>query len=690
MRPAALALLVLLSLDASGDISVRLFARNGAACTTGTLRAECDGCGEPRIARWSARNGVADATLDLSSAPRWRVHAIADGCWSAPAEVNGNAEAMTLALWPAAKIVATLAPPRGEKAPEAVQLRVRGKDIPDAVVDCTRAKERWNCEVPATELDVRIAASGFVPHYLWGVRPAHDAGTLALQRGASISGLAALPSRGAEGPITITLAPDAFTDAPRAGLGTFTTTANERGFFQFSGLAPGAWTITASKSGWSPAQARVVISEAAETALADVLTLRPLARVELTLDPPRDVGGADWMVKLEREPSWGTRLPVAESASSEGRWQSEPLEGGLYFITVRDANGAVVHTGGQMIEPGMAPLPIRIDRVVVRGTVTLGGEPVKARLTFNDSAGKRVRMTSDAEGRFEGAIAGSERSRWSVEVTPDDTRATITLRKVRIEPRDGVADVEIELPDGRISGKTIDEAGQPVRASLRVYGEDDSASTTAGADGTFSIAGLEPGKAQLRASTRDLDSGFVPHTIHGADDDEPITLVLPRKLKASITIETPSGRPFAGALVYIITSRNMMVDGVSGPNGRVPVASPAADPIVHVIVNAPGYPLAMRAVPLTGDDEQRRVRLTPVAGRMLVPRETYIGRKGMPVMNMYAWLDPPPNTLRTSVPGGHLLDFEPGEYRFCTDSTERRCVDRVVTPGSQQKIEFPQ
>lgn len=689
MRFAAVALLALLSCDAAGDTAVRIFARDGARCTTGMLRADCDACSEHRTARWRARDGVADATLDLSAAPRWRVQAVAEGCWSAPSEVAGDAKVATLALWPSTRIVATLAPPRGEKAPQAVQLRLRGKEIPDAIVDCARVKDRWSCEVPATELDVRVAAASFVPHYLWGVRPRLDAGTLTLQRGASISGRAALPSRGEEGPITVTLAPDAFTDAPRASLAAFTTTTNDRGFFQFSGFEPGSWTVTASKSGWSAAQTRVVIKEATETALADVLTLRPLARVELTLDPPRDVGGADWMVKLEREPSWGMRVPMGESASSEGRWRSEPLESGLYFITVKDAGGTVVHTGGQMIEPGMAPLAIRIDRVVVRGTVALAGEPVKAGLTFNDSAGKRVRMTSDAEGHFEGAIARSERGTWSVQVTPEDTRATITLRKIRIEARDGVADVDIELPEGRVTGKAVDDAGQPVRATLRVMGKNDSAQTTTGADGTFTVAGLEPGDVELRASTRDVDSGFVAHTIRGADD-EPLTLVLPRKLKASVTIETPFGRPFAGASVHIITSERIMIDEVSGPNGRVLIASPSTAPVAHVIVNAPGYPLAMRAVPLTGNDEARHVRLSPVGGKVLVPQETYIGRRGMPVMNMYAWLDPPPNTFRTSVPGGHLLDLEPGEYRFCADHAQQRCVDRAVTAGSQQKIEFPQ
>jgi hypothetical protein len=688
MKIAALALLVLLSFNAAADTAVRIFARDRARCTTGTLRAECDGCSEPRTARWRTRDGVADATLDLSATPRWRVQAVAGGCWSAPSEVAGNAEAATLALWPSARIVATLVPPRGEKAPEAVQLRVRGKEIPDAVVDCTRAKDRWSCEVPATELDVRIAAAGFVPHYLWGVRPGFDAGTLALQRGASVSGRAALPSRGGEGAITVTLAPDAFSDTPRANLRAITVTANERGFFQFSGFEPGSWTVTASKSGWSAAQTRVVINEATETALAEVLTLRPLARVELTLDPPRDAGGADWMVKLEREPSWGARVPVAESPSSEGRWQSEPLESGLYFITVKDADGTVVHTGGQMIDAGVPALAISIDRVVVRGTVTLAGEPVKARLTFNDSAGKRVRMSSDAEGRFAGAITRSERGKWSVQVTPDDTRATVTLRNLKIDARDGVADVDIELPEGRITGKTVDDAGQPVRAFLVVTGENSSAQTTSDADGTFTIAGLEPGDVELRASTREVDSGIVEHTIHGAEDD-PLTLVLPRKLRASVTIETPSGRPFAGAIVYVLTA-GRMIDAVSGPGGRVSIASPSTDTVAYIIVNAPGYPLAMRAVPLLGDDEARHVRLSPVSGKVLVPRETYIARRGMPVVNMYAWLDPPPNMFRHAVPGGHLLHFEPGEYRFCADIAQQRCVDRVVTPGSQQKIELPQ
>jgi hypothetical protein len=595
-------------------------------------------------------------------------------------------------------LVVSATPARGHPAPDALALHVRGKDVPDATVDCSREKQRWVCDVPAAPVDLRFAAPGFVPHYLWDVRAEPgkrvDAGTLALRPGVSISGRAAVSAREDRGPITITLSPDAFTDTPRqAILQTFRATTNDRGFFQIAGFEPGAWTVTASKEGWSAARQSIVVRDGGETVLPDTLMLQPLSRVELHIDPPLDIGGADWMVGLDHQPEWGVRVPIAHSAAREGRWQSAPVESGLYFITVTAADGTVVHRGGQMISAGMPPLPIRIDRIVVRGGATLGGEPAEASLTFDDNAGKRVKMTSDAEGRFEGAISRDARSNWRVHVTPKDTGATITVRNVTIAPTDGVADLELELPDGRVSGKTVDDKGNPVRATLNVYGDGVSAKTISAADGEFAVAGLPAGKVRLRAVNADGDSGIVAHTIRGADD-EPFTVVLPRRVRTSITIATPSGQPYAGAVVRVMTVRDSIVDLVSSPAGRVPVMSPANDTIVYVTVVAPGYPRMMQAVALTGDDAARRVVLSPASGTVFVPSRNHpmlgIARAGMPLMPLFAWLDPPPGFGRTAVEGGHSLDLAPGTYRFCTDQTEKTCVTQTVTPGSRHRIEFTQ
>ncbi|HVE71097.1 MAG TPA: hypothetical protein VNI54_06990 [Thermoanaerobaculia bacterium] len=702
MKSAAFAALLLLaSPDAIGATAIRVFTRDPGRCSAGTIHAEpqCDGCAETRVARWNARDGVADFQLDLVDVPQWRVHSTADGCWSARVLVDGAAEAVTLTVWPAARFVAALSTPRGDNAPEALQLRVRSVregEIPDAEIDCRRADDRWRCDVPATSIDVRVAPRGFVPHYLWGIRPKAgmtlDAGKLELRRGASISGRAAVPARDAAAPITVTLAPDAFTDTPgRTGLQTFTVTTNERGFFQLAGFSPGAWTITASRSGWSPAQTKVVVRSADETVLPSTLMLQPRARVALQLDPPFDVGGADWMVNIQHAPAWGVRLPIAESPSSDGRWQSDPVESGLYFITVKAADGTVVHRGGQMIEPGMAPLTIRIDRIVIRGTVTLTDEALEARLTFTDNAGQRIVVASDPEGAFQGAVSRRGDAKWSVEVAPKGSSSKIRVRNIRIEPVEGVATVSIDLPDGKVEGQTVDDSGQPVRASVRVVGKDSSAEATSAADGSFTVAGLAAEEVKLQAQNSMGDSGFVAHTVRGADDD-PVTLVLAKKLKASITIETPAGQPYAGAVVRVITSSERMVEQVSSPAGRVPVVSPQTDPVAHVIVVAPGYPLAMRAVPLTGDDASRHVVLSRAAGRVLVPSranpDMVIGRVGMPLLPLFAWQDPPPGTFRNRVEGGFLLELEAGEYRFCTDTKEQVCATRVVTPGSQQAVDF--
>lgn len=709
MTPKALLQSLLMALliapAAAGATAVRVLSRDASLCTSGVVHAQpaCDGCAAEAVsAPWTAHGGAADVVLSLSdAAPQWRVQAEAERCWSAAVVTPPGTEGVLLRVLPAARLSVALVPPRGGAPPENVQLRITGVregEIPESLIDCQRAEDRWQCSVPAAELDVRVSARGFAPQYLWGIHPSRgrtlDAGTLQLRRGGTLVGRVTVSARNAPAPVEVTLAPERYGTSPRDLRKVMTVRPNDRGFFHFPAVEPGEWTVVATSRGWSPARTTVKIEDSSETALPRPLILEPLATLEMNIEPARDPGGTDWNVRLEQMPEWGQRMRVAERPSSGGSWTAAGLEAGMYLITITAADGAVVHQGGQVISHGMPPLPIRIGVTAVRGTVRLGGDPIEARLAFLQAGGRKAELRSAADGTFSGYLPGEARFAWSVKVTPAGTTAAVQVRNVSVVPVDGVARVDLDLPDGRIAGTVVDQTGQPVRATLRVRGEAVSVDASTASDGTFTVRGLPLGKVELQAWNKTGDSGFVEHTVRGEDDD-PITIVTPPRLRVYATVVTPAGQPYAGALVRVLRSGRSIVEEVTGPSGRFPIQSPAQDTTAYVVVLAPGYGTTMQVVSLTGDDRDRRIVLPAASGTVMVPaidpaKWPYIGREGMPPLDLYNWIEPPPGSSRRRVNGGRILDLEPGPYRFCTDVTLQVCVTHVVAAGSQQAIEFPQ
>jgi hypothetical protein len=148
--------------------------------------------------------------------------------------------------------------------------------------------------VPATEVDIRLDADGFIPSYLWNVRAETGKVTklpaTRLVRGASIAGWIEVPRGDAKAAevelLPVGAAPEmplSERDAPRSSVAV----ANDRGFFQFAAGPPGSYTVVARKRGWSPARETDVVIEAGrEHVLRAPLLLQPLASLSVTLQPP--------------------------------------------------------------------------------------------------------------------------------------------------------------------------------------------------------------------------------------------------------------------------------------------------------------------------------------------------------------------------------------------------------------------
>jgi hypothetical protein len=686
---------------AYGGTTLRIVtARAEARCSEGVLVAEpqCDGCADTQRGSWRLQSGTSEATIDLQGAIQWRVRAVARGCWSAPVLVVAGETPPPVTLWPASRVEATLTPPRGGTPPASVQLRLQsfGSDaIPDTTVDCVQTNGRWSCDVPSIPLDLRLAAPEFVPHYFWGVAVPADLGTLQLRRGASVSGRAALAARGQAGPIAVVLTPDDLLGDARGGMRAMKVETNDRGFFQFGGLEEGTYGVQATKDGWSTARADgLTVAENAEAVVRSPLTLQPLATFELLLDPPLDVDDREWSVRLERLSEWGERKRIAEAAASGGRWSAEKLETGVYLVTVT-GGGGVVHEHGYRVEAGMAPLPVHIGRIAVDGTVTFAGKPVAARLRFFTDIGADVWMSSGADGAFRGALPESDEP-WMVDVTPNGSQDAVRLRGLGIRNGTPQAHLSLELPDGAVTGTTVDPSGKPVRATIYVARDGKrEGETKSDAAGAFRIVGLDSGEITLRAVGTAGDSGLVPHRI-GDAHDAAVTLVVSPRTRRRTRVVTANGRGVAGALVRILKpSLGLINDAVTGPSGEFEVSAPAQDAHVQVIVVTPGFPVKTATVALSGDDDSREIVLGRSGGRVFVPAADMrsmptIAAPGIPPLSVYVYTDPGTGGLpRNKVPGGYVFDLEPGSYTFCADRRGDRCVTRIIAAGAEERIEFP-
>lgn len=136
--------------------------------------------------------------LALDPAKLWQLSLEAPGYWSPPVIVNPAAGPATAELWPQARIVGSVRVEAGETRPKELAVRFRpslvpGKALPfsEQTVTCpVEENGAWTCTVPASRLDLRVKAKGFIAHYRWGADlPAGlpwSLGALTLQRGASV------------------------------------------------------------------------------------------------------------------------------------------------------------------------------------------------------------------------------------------------------------------------------------------------------------------------------------------------------------------------------------------------------------------------------------------------------------------------------------------------------------------------
>lgn len=455
--------------------------------------------------------------------------------WSAPFRVpeTGQPEALEIDTFQRGELTFSEEPSAASTPaamPAAIQVEVasvpapRGKDLLKKTrLACILEKDRWRCPAPALALDLRLEKPGHVPRYFFGAKiepgKSLDLGRLRFEQGASISGFVAVEEGEPKG-ATIGLGP-AGTWGPRDGqrqnLRRAEAIANERGFFQVQGVAPGGYRLEASRKGLSATELwPVEVLEGKETSLAEPILLTRAAELEVHVAPPLGPLGRPWKLLLVRETpgSDGGGEVLTEEADAAGTSVWKELQPGSYLLMVCNPDGEKTGAGddsiwaSQFVEllPGSQAIYQDIAVVRVEGTLTAGEDPVLGRLIFGGFNGSpHATVWSDEDGRFEGQLP--RKGSWQLDV--EIGGQLLSLEPVEVEPRGGKpARLDLHLPDTRFHGKVIHRekgvAGAQLWGHSTGSGKSFRFDTTADDEGGFDLRGLAAGSYQVTVSSARL------------------------------------------------------------------------------------------------------------------------------------------------------------------------------------------
>ncbi|HEX2219546.1 MAG TPA: carboxypeptidase-like regulatory domain-containing protein, partial [Gemmatimonadales bacterium] len=658
--------------------------------------------------------------VTLPAGSRWRVCPDVSRAWAACEVVAAESQGTEhrLRLWPVARIQASLVPASPERAlPKEVEIELRSpplpgraRTIPETTTKCPVSSEgEISCEVPALPLDLALRVPRHVPHYWWSVEitagSARQLGKLKLEPGASLLAFAEVE----DGELQPEKAAAVLRPMAAAGASSAVTSRLEqmeleapvsaRGAVQFTGIPPGEYLLEVRQRGWAPARAfPLEVWPESETRLNDPLVLRRPLDVELVIDPPLDWLERRWAVRVQRAADHSNNFdgpPVyVGTASADGRVVVHEQAPGIYLLNVSDSEGNSFFgkTNIRIAGPEDLPYRVELDIVYVEGSLRHRDEGVAGEVIFGGRHGaQRVKMAADLQGRFAGVLPHS--GTWRVDVEGPDGLTTRLWAEV--EPaEDGVAEVEIRLPDTEIHGRVVNGEGAPVPGAV-VSASYDTLSSQARTqdDGSFRLRAFPPGPVALVArGARGHSSRQVVLDVQEKVPSGPLEMVLEstRAVRGVVVSERGS---VPGAVVSL---RNADPAGVpfadtatSGPDGSFTARMSEDAATVHAVVRPPGHALTVLSAPVTADP--MRLQVAGDGGTLLLelPPEdaghdfVALYRDGvrLSMAELSGWARGHGVHWRPGEEPLRIPNVAPGPYRFCVGRADT-AARQVLETGS--------
>ncbi len=519
--------------------------------------------------------------------------------------------------------------------------------------------------VPAGTWDVEASAPGYEKARAGAVTLEEDGQAtgveVRLRRGATLSGR--VIEEGSGRPVA-----DAEVNAePQGGEPRFRFGDDEEGGartgpdgrFELTGLAPGAYSVSATHPDFAEASESAQVK--GPSATVELRLGRGSRLAGVVASGGRPVAGASVVLSAAGEGFGGPFGPGAQSVTSDdaGRFRFERLTPGRYTMlaTLRGQSSSPVEAvlqGSQSRDDLVLELS---GGTVVRGLVKGLPEAQRGgvRIAANGPEQYFASARTAADGGFE--LTGAPAGPISLTARTGDFASSSRSATAQVVVPEGQAEVSAEIvfeTGYRIDGR-FTRAGVPVpeaRVMAVVRGAGLAASDNTDANGAFTLEGLAPGTYEVRAATFGQGTDTSARKTVELQGDLTLDLEAPLGRLTGSVREAETGRPVSQALVELQAGEGAFEAASTDSAGRFDLAD--VEPGSHALsVRKSGYETATRSVQVSEGGSDVTVELRRGEGIGLQVRD---GVYGTPLRQVFVRvLDPAGTNLFT---GGVALDGE--------------------------------
>lgn len=352
------------------------------------------------------------------------------------------------------------------------------------------------------------------------------------------------------------------------------TSSGEDGRFRLSGLLPAPALLRIEAPGTSRAQVALPLADPEPDGPLDLGTLELSAGATLRVRvDPRSVGKEGAVARADVGNRW-LDPDLLTAAVEEGEAVLPNVPAGTVTVSVLAGRRLLCEQRVTVPEGGELAVDCRRPALTVAGRVLVGGRPagggslnwqvpnfdVPGRIdTTVSPAGLRqqqvvglgrppVHVAVGTDGRFEteDLVPGRWQVTWSAELGT-------TTGSIAVEIPAGDR-FETVLPFAGLSliGTVVEADGKPV-AGARVRELTSQALALTLADGSFTLAGIKPGKALVQAQLLEKTSAVLELELEDEALAEPVRLVLGERSLPTVTVQVAdsAGMPAPGAFVFL-------------------------------------------------------------------------------------------------------------------------------------------
>lgn len=581
-----------------------------------------DGVATTITATWTEGLGGLEADLqDMCGVDRFLVLSDSKGRVGAvfAQDLCNEAAGVSVQLFPAGELGGTAQVPAGQDRPGWGWLHVdtcaaQAKAVRLATVPFATAKDgTWRTRIPSGCVEVTVAARGFAPLKLpertLAAGGTANAGIVRLMPGGVLT---ARLIDGKDGSVVAgarvgTVPEDAVKEAVRESFANPEAHWQEgepsdaRGWVRLPAVPAGRHVLRVSRRGRLPVFTGPVEVQAGSEVVLDPLEIPVPAALKVRVKTGTETATSSLSVLAVAEegaagPYGGGALRAVPDRSGVAEFSELPP--GVWQVRVVVGAGKGAATLAQeriLVQPGeSADIELEVQPYSFRGRVVRREQPVPGLLELRPASpthptGQSVRCEIDDEGRFVVAVAGLGEYLAHV-ITAEGAH----WQAGNVDLSDPSAEVLIRIPSGTIRGVVVDSSDRPVsRARIEAYlptpAEGGSPSealwenATTGADGVFSLDGLQPGRWDLTARLERSISDRLEVTVPSEGQVAGIRLMLSQE-RLRLLLRDPSGSPTAGEGICIVPSASpsqllmpLRYQWTAGPDGLIDLAISSQD-----------------------------------------------------------------------------------------------------------------